>query len=283
MAPTLAQLVRRRRLELDWSLAQLASAAVCSKAYLSAIENDRLAHPPSRRMLEAIERALGIEGGELVRLGEWQATPAGVKAEFARLAARRADGAVNLDALYRSGALGRIDQTSAAEMAVMKLTQVPLINKVAAGYPTEFTDLEYPAKIADEYVPYPADPEGLDDADAFAATVVGESMMPEYREGDVIVFSPAREPSDGDDCFVRLLPDHHTTFKRVFFEEGGRVRLQPLNPAFAAAVVEREQVSGIWPAVYRMQRLNGAASRCSSHPAPPRHAGAHKQGPPDGG
>ncbi|MFO0856249.1 MAG: helix-turn-helix transcriptional regulator [Phycisphaerales bacterium] len=33
--------------------------------------------------------------------------------------------------------------------------EVPLINSVAAGYPTEFTDLGYPARVADEYVRLP--------------------------------------------------------------------------------------------------------------------------------
>src|SRR5690606_20908214 len=101
---------------------------------------------------------------------------------------------------------------------------VPLINKVAAGYPTDFTDLDYPARAADDYVPAP----GVDDPDAFAATVVGRSMEPEYREGDVVVFSPLADVSDGCDCFVRLEPDHESTFKRVYLDpSASTIRLQP--------------------------------------------------------
>ena len=109
--------------------------------------------------------------------------------------------------------------------------RVPVINKVAAGYPTEFTDLGYPARVADEYVAVP----GVHDADAFAARVCGESMLPEYREGDVVVFSPMLDAVHGSDCFVRFSDDAgthdgggefgsgggqagETTFKRVFFE-----------------------------------------------------------------
>ena len=36
---------------------------------------------------------------------------------------------------------------------------------------------------------------------------------------------------------------------------GGRVRLQPLNPAFAARVVEREAVSGMYRAVWKFSRV----------------------------
>jgi len=86
-------------------------------------------------------------------------------------------------------------------------------------------------------------------AGMFAARVLGDSMLPDYREGEVVVFSSEREPADGADCFVRLLPDHESTFKRVFVEPGDRLRLEPLNPAFAVRVVERSQVSGLYPAV----------------------------------
>mgnify|MGYP002861220444 FL=1 len=129
-----------------------------------------------------------------------------------------------------------------------------------AGYPQEFTDLSYPAKVADEYVRCP----DIDDADAFAARVVGESMMPEYREGDIVVFSPARVVKGGMDCFVRLEPDGESTFKRVFFESGGPngektgeewIRLQPLNPAFSAKVVAREMVGGLYAAVSVIKKL----------------------------
>ncbi|MGH7132424.1 MAG: S24 family peptidase, partial [Phycisphaerales bacterium] len=138
--------------------------------------------------------------------------------------------------------------------------EVPLINSVAAGYPTEFTDLGYPARVADQYVRTP----DICDPDAFAARVVGDSMEPDYREGDIVVFSPARTVASGMDCFVRLEPDHATTFKRVFFESDERrvmsgekaeakavthIRLQPLNPKYPAKVLEREQVAGVYAAV----------------------------------
>jgi SOS-response transcriptional repressor LexA len=165
---------------------------------------------------------------------------------------------------------------------------VPVVNKVAAGLPSGFTDLDYPAGAADAYGVRPM---GLDDADAFGAVVEGRSMEPEYREGDIVYFAPRLDVVDGCDCYVRLEPDHEATFKRVFFQEGpevpegpgepgvpggpdgsacpGRrrgveqvqglawVRLQPLNPAFEARVVRREAVAGMFRAAWRMSRLVG--------------------------
>ncbi len=134
--------------------------------------------------------------------------------------------------------------------------QVPLINSVAAGYPREFTDLGYPARMADEYVLSP----DVDDPDAFAARVVGDSMEPLYKEGDIVVFSPNRVVKSGLDCFVRLERDSETTFKRVMLEsegekEGAMIRLVALNQMYGERVVPREDVAFMCPAVSVTRRI----------------------------
>lgn len=159
----------------------------------------------------------------------------------------------------RSSALGSVPQSAGARggdsIPIALPREVPLINRVAAGYPTEFTDLGYPARVADEYVRCP----DLEDPDAFAARVVGGSMQPLYAEGDIVIFSPAKAVKSGMDCFARLEPDHETTFKRVYFEEGGEgeelIRLQPLNAAYAPRVVGREMVAGLYAAVSVMRKI----------------------------
>jgi repressor LexA len=129
-----------------------------------------------------------------------------------------------------------------------------VINSIAAGYPAEFTDLDYPASIADEYIACP----DVTDPDAFAARVVGDSMAPQYGEGEIVVFSPALPTPSGSDCFVRLDPDNETTFKRVYYEDDGRtIRLQPLNNAYPPRLVPREHVTGIYAAAYVMRKVGG--------------------------
>ena len=100
---------------------------------------------------------------------------------------------------------------------------VPVINKVSAGYPADFNDLDYPVGIADDYVRCP----DLHDPNAFAVRVVGDSMEPRFQEGDIVVFSPAAEVQSGDDCFVRFEMPHETTFKRVFFEKKNKSGSSP--------------------------------------------------------
>jgi repressor LexA len=163
---------------------------------------------------------------------------------------------IDLDDAYLNGVLHRLVEQSASNVERVGSNSVPVINKVSAGYPRDFTDLSYPPRVADEYVGCPE----VQDKDAFAARVHGDSMHPKYHEGDIVIFSPAAELRNGDDCFVRL-EDGHTTFKRIFFEtdDAGQqvIRLQPRNEKYRAQVLLRDQVTGIYRALYRYQRLDG--------------------------
>ena len=130
--------------------------------------------------------------------------------------------------------------------------RIPLINQVAAGYPREFTDLDYPVSIADEYIHCP----DVTDPDAFAARVVGSSMEPTYREGEIIVFSPLLPTPSGSDCFVRLLRDNETTFKRIYLEDDGRkIRLEPLNSEYEDVCIDREDIAAMYAAAYVMRKV----------------------------
>ncbi len=260
---SLGQTIRAQRRSLRLTLEAVAASAGCAKGYLSEIENDRRESAPGEGLLGRLELALKMEAGSLVRLGEWANTPEGVRREVREL--RRDQRAAldlvrvlreeGVDALHRSGKLERlVSRISPREGGNARLiplpAQIPVVNKVAAGYPREFTDLGFPARVADEYVSAP----DVRDPEAFAARVVGDSMSPRYVEGDIVVFSPERDTPEGSDCFVRLERDDETTFKRVFFEQDVRgremIRLQPLNPEYPPRSVAREDVSGMYAAVY---------------------------------
>lgn len=263
-------LVRARRRELRFTLDRVAQDAGCSKSYLSAIETGRQP-TPSAEIIERLETALMLPPGRLAESAAYRAAPESIRRELGELRerTRAARGLVdllrgdNLDGAFRSGELraliDRLDPGGVAEPAgcapVRLPAEVPLINRVAAGYPAEFTDLGYPARVADEYVRCP----DLHDADAFAARVVGDSMLPDYREGDIVIFSPAKDVRDGSDCFARIEPDAESTFKRVFFDRGAEgeelVRLQPLNPRYPPRTLAREQVAGLYAAVSVMRQI----------------------------
>ncbi len=162
---------------------------------------------------------------------------------------------IDLDDAYLSGVLHDLVEKSAGNVEHVTTNAVPVINRVSAGDPKDFTDLAYPKGVADEYVSCP----DVSDRDAFAARVHGDSMWPKYREGDIVIFSPVAAHKNGDDCFVRF-EDGHTTFKRVFFEsdESGKsvLRLQPRNEKYRAQTVPSETVSGLYKAVFKYQRVD---------------------------
>ena len=270
--PGVGELIRARRKALGLSVAALAEQVGCAQPYLSMVENGQRG-APREPLLRALELTLGLRSNTLINAARWARAPGEIKRDITvlRTALHTTERGVQtlldrirrqgIDAVYRSGELAalieRIDpEGGGAEVSAVRSSldrvlplEVPLINKVTAGYPADFTDLGYPARVADEYVRCP----DLHDPDAFAARVVGNSMEPDYREGDIVVFSPARDVRNGADCFVRLEPDHESTFKRVYFEQdhdgAELIRIQPINNAYAPRTVPREQVAGLYAAV----------------------------------
>ena len=264
--------IRSERERAGWTLGRLAEAIGVSKSQMSLVESGQRSIDDGRvRMIEA---ALGIEDERLLDILYWDRTPPAVREEIARLSERdqssralaeklrriarqRATGkrgAQVLDELLKSGELRAwVDEHAGnVESPVPANRQIPIINSVAAGYPAEFTDLDYPAAIADDYIAVPE----VTDPNAFAARVVGDSMEPDYREGEVVVFSPQVDTPDGSDCFIRLERNNQTTFKRVYFEDDGRtIRLQPINPKYPPQTVPREAVNGMYRAAYVMRRV----------------------------
>jgi phage repressor protein C with HTH and peptisase S24 domain len=273
--------LRRQRRRLGLTLDELAGRTGISKPYLSLIETSRVPNPPSDEKLRRLEQTLGFTPGELLTQAHLQRTPRDVRAVLTRLlsqknengGSRNEDGKgkslpssilhppsssstpLSLDDAYLSGVLHEFVEKNAANVEQITTNAVPVINRVSAGYPTDFTDLSYPKGIADDYVGCP----DVSDKDAFAARVHGDSMSPKYREGDIVIFSPAAAQRNGDDCFIRF-DDGHTTFKRVFFEtdDTGRavLRLQPRNEKYRAQTIASERVSGLYKAVYKYQRVD---------------------------
>jgi repressor LexA len=232
----LCQKLRKRRRQVGLTLDDLASKAGISKPYLSLIETGRVANPPSDEKLRRLEQTLGFADGELVRQAHLQKIPQDVRAMLERLLERTGgensapgDGGELREALQEMVG-GNTDGATG--------NMVPVIDESArVGCPE------------------------ICDKDAFAARIQGDSMNPRYRQGDIVIFAPSLPARDGDDCFVRFA-DGRTTFKRIFFEVDGEarspvVRLQPRNERYRARVVKNEEVSGMYRAVYRYQRVDG--------------------------
>lgn len=252
--------MRDKRERLGLTLDEVAALTGFSKPYLSTIETGKVKNPPSDTLLSKLEQVLQFAAGQLLHIAHLERMPNDIRQNYESIGAENrkykqilrsiAEHKVNtaqLGDLLREYDL----QAAPAGQAISAGQLVPVINRVSAGYPTDFDDLGYPVGIADDYVRCP----DLHDPNAFAVRVVGDSMEPKFSQGDIVVFSPAAEVANGDDCFVRFSQPHESTFKRVFFEADGKVRLQPRNEMYPPTIVEGSRINGAYRAAIRFQML----------------------------
>ncbi len=76
---------------------------------------------------------------------------------------------------------------------------VPLIGLAQAGRGGFFSDAGFPAGSGWDEVSLP----DIDDEHAYALEISGDSMLPLYRKGDIIVVSPSAKPRRGDRVVVK--------------------------------------------------------------------------------
>lgn len=231
-----------------------------SKPYLSTIETGKVKNPPSDELLLKLEKLLQFDPGLLLHIAHMERIPSDIRQEyesaeaenqkwrhFIRNIIHHKSDAAQIDSLLSDSQL----QIAPSKNRLSSSRPIPVINRVSAGYPSDFTDLDYPVGVADDYVRCP----DLHDPNAFAVRVVGDSMEPKFYQGDIVIFSPAAEVHNGNDCFVRFADPVETTFKRVFFEPEQKVRLQPRNEKYSPSIVDGKSLSGIYRAVVKYEKL----------------------------
>lgn len=74
----------------------------------------------------------------------------------------------------------------------------------------------------------------------FGLKIKGNSMYPEYLDGDTIILEKLDDVENGTDAVV-MVNGNDGTFKRVFKNENGII-LQPLNPEFQPMIYTNEQI-----------------------------------------
>jgi phage repressor protein C with HTH and peptisase S24 domain len=257
---SLGEIIRKKREQLNLTLDEVSSRAGFSKPYLSTIETGKVKNPPSDQLLTKLEKILEFEPGLLLHIAHMERVPPDIRHQYEsaeaenqkwrqfikNLTHKKADSAKLAKLLAKT----KLD-TKKESLPISPGRLVPVINKVAAGYPSDFNDLDYPVGIADDYVRCP----DIHDPSAFAVRVVGDSMETKFCEGDIVVFSPSAEVHNGDDCFIRFAEPHETSFKRVFFEPNNQVRLQPRNEKYSPIIIDGKRINGLYRAVIKYEKL----------------------------
>ncbi|PXZ06332.1 DNA-binding protein [Gilliamella apicola] len=135
---------------------------------------------------------------------------------------------------------GKDKDVKNVEVIDFKTYQVPLISYVQAGLWTESCELRDSTGF--EYIMTSLE---LSD-EAFALKIKGDSMEPEFKEGDVVIIDPAIKPMPGE-FVVAVNGEEDATFKKyreLGHDEHERMQFEliPLNPDYTTMSSLKQQI-----------------------------------------
>ena len=118
---------------------------------------------------------------------------------------------------------------------------VPLLGFAEAGAGGYFDDGGFPAGAGWDEIAFPA----VDDTHAYALEVSGQSMEPAYRDGDIILVSPAAPIRRGDRIVVKTR-DGEVMAKELKRSTAKSIELKSLNAQHPDRTIANEDV--LWVA-----------------------------------
>lgn len=127
-------------------------------------------------------------------------------------------------------------------------TFVPLLGLAQAGSGGFFDSAGFPAGQGWDEVQLPS---GADEGN-YALEVTGDSMLPLYRDGDIIVVSPTAQVRRGDRVVART-KGGEVLVKVLYRQTANIVELHSLNPAHPPRVIEMKDVEWIGRIVWASQ------------------------------
>jgi len=104
--------------------------------------------------------------------------------------------------------------------------RIPLIGLAQAGGEGFFDDGGFPVGGSWDEIAIP----DIADPNAYALEISGDSMEPVFRDGDVVIVSPAAPVRRGDRVVVRTRPGE-VMAKQLMRQSARRIEVQSLNPA----------------------------------------------------
>lgn len=114
-----------------------------------------------------------------------------------------------------------------------KNNRIPVLGTIPAGIPIEMIEdiLDY-EDIPTDWL--------FGGKEYFALKVKGNSMSPDYLNGDVVIVRKQDNCENGDECIVAV-NGYDATFKKVIKKESGII-LQPLNPQYEPIIYTNEDI-----------------------------------------
>ncbi|TDQ64130.1 phage repressor protein C with HTH and peptisase S24 domain [Maritalea mobilis] len=117
---------------------------------------------------------------------------------------------------------------------------IPLLGFAQAGAGGFFDSGGFPVGQGWDEVHFPVGP----DANAYALEVSGDSMLPLYRDGDVIIVSPTEQVRRGDRVVVRT-QDGEVMAKILHRQTANQVELHSINPEHEPRIIKSKDLDWI--------------------------------------
>ena len=125
---------------------------------------------------------------------------------------------------------------------------IPIIGYAQAGQEGFFDDAGYPVGAGWDEVPFP----DIGDPNAYALEISGDSMLPFYRPGDIVVVSPNASVRRGDRVVAKTR-DGEVMVKQLVRRTSKRVELESFNPAFPLRTLEPRELAWLSRIVWASQ------------------------------
>jgi phage repressor protein C with HTH and peptisase S24 domain len=123
-------------------------------------------------------------------------------------------------------------------VAARPAATMPLIGFAQAGDRGFFDDAGYPVGGGWDEIPFPE----VGAPHAYAVEVSGDSMEPLFRDGDVVIVSPAANVRRGDRVVVRTT-EGEVMVKQLVRQTARRIDLASINPAHSGRSLAAEEVA----------------------------------------
>lgn len=116
-----------------------------------------------------------------------------------------------------------------------KYIKIPVLGTVRAGYPTE---------AVENIIDYEEISESMArQGEYFALQVKGDSMLPKFSEGDVVIVKKQEDVDNGDIAIMLVNGDEATIKKVQKFENG--INLIPSNPVYDVITYTKKEIMSL--------------------------------------
>jgi len=219
---SVGEVIKRLRLKKGWTVKRLAEALGKSPAYVSMVENSK--RDVRMATLEAFARALGVPPAYL-------------------LSGRSEEEGGRMESLVDE--ILEVVEKHLPEVkgTLRRVRRIPVISYTAAGDPVAYEDM-YPAGYAEEFIEGFSD---IDDVNAFALRIRGDSMEPLLMDGDIVIVCPNWSLREGRPVVAKIRGGEITC--KIYNRKERNIVLSAVNPRYKPVVVSTDEIEWLYPVV----------------------------------